>query len=174
MLNPEFSWLDTYLDNDSLWLDDSINWDDVFDLAFSDYNLFSFLTSPFFVNSHFFLDSITKLAFNDILLMSETDSMSNSREFFDYLMWDLASFLNNNFLPAQLLFVDDELDFASRSCFFFLQRSHELDQCWWFVIVEEVVFRAVSLDKTLSVIAWPEVRLVVSVLDDDPSLVSEV
>ena len=77
-------------------------------------------------------------------------------------------------LPAQLLFVDDELDFASRGCFFFLQRSHELDQCWWFVIVEEVVFRAVSLDKTLSVNAWPEVRLVVSVLDDDLALVSEV
>ena len=77
-------------------------------------------------------------------------------------------------LPVQLLFVDDELNFASRGSLFFLQRSQKLDQSWWFVIVEEVIFRAVSLDKTLSVNAWPEVRLVVSVLDDDLALVSEV
>ena len=44
----EYTWLESYLDNDSLWLDDAVNWDDVFDLATSDYNVFSFLTNPFF------------------------------------------------------------------------------------------------------------------------------
>jgi len=52
--NAEFNWLESYLDNDSLWLEDVLNWDETFDLILSDYNIFSFLTSAFFVNSHFF------------------------------------------------------------------------------------------------------------------------
>ena len=52
----EYNWLESYLDNDSLWLEDTLNWDDVFDLAMSDYNVFSFLTGTFFINSHFFCD----------------------------------------------------------------------------------------------------------------------
>lgn len=107
----EYTWLESYLDNDSLWLDDAVNWDDVFDLATSDYNLFSFLTNPFFVNSHFFLDSITKLSFLDILLLTESNNISTSREFFDFIMWDLSCFLYNTFLPAQLLFFTDYQDF---------------------------------------------------------------
>jgi hypothetical protein len=70
----EYTWLDSYLDNDSLWLDDAVNWDDVFDLATTDYNIFSFLTSAFFLNSHFFLDSITKLSFLDILFLSVSNT----------------------------------------------------------------------------------------------------
>ena len=30
--NAEFNWLESYLDNDSLWLEDVLNWDETFDL----------------------------------------------------------------------------------------------------------------------------------------------
>lgn len=107
----EYTWLESYLDNDSLWLEDALNWDDVFDLATADYNIFSFLTSAFFFNSHFFLDSITKLSFLDILFLTESNNVNVSRELFDYVMWDLVSFIYNSFLPTQLLFFTDYQDF---------------------------------------------------------------
>ena len=107
----EYTWLESYLDNDSLWLEDALNWDDVFDLATADYNVFSFLTSAFFFNSHFFLDSITKLSFLDILFLTESNNVNVSRELFDYVMWDLVSFIYNSFLPTQLLFFTDYQDF---------------------------------------------------------------
>jgi hypothetical protein len=39
-----------------------------------------------FLNSHFFLDSLTKLSFLDILLLSESNQTNSSRELFDYVM----------------------------------------------------------------------------------------
>ena len=111
--NTEYTWLESYLDNDSLWLDDSVNWDDAFELAATDYNIFTFLTSPFFLNIHFFLDSIIKLSFLDILFLTESNQTDDSREFFELLMWDLASFLHNSFLPSQLLFYTDYQDFMT-------------------------------------------------------------
>ena len=107
----EYTWLESYLDNDSLWLDDVVSWDDAFDLATTDYNVFSFLTSPFFINSHFFLDSLTKLSFLDILFLNETKQDLESKEFFELVMWDISLFLSNSFLPSQLLFYTDYQDF---------------------------------------------------------------
>lgn len=107
----EYTWLESYLDNDSLWLEDTLNWDDAFDLATSDYNLFSFLTSPFFFNSHFFLDSIVKLSFLDILFLNESNHLTLSRELFDCLMWDLTSSFLNSFFPTQFFFFTDYQDF---------------------------------------------------------------
>ena len=92
----EYKWLESYLNDDSFWLEDVISWDDTFDLFFLDYNIFSFLTSAFFVNTHFFLDSFTKMSFLDILFFSETDSTNSSRELFDFIMWDLLSLINTN------------------------------------------------------------------------------
>jgi hypothetical protein len=109
----EYSWLESYLDNDSFWLEDVLSWDETFELALSDYNLFFFFTSAFFVNSHFFLDSITKMSFLDILFFSETDSYNASRELFDFIMWDHLSFISNNFFFSQFLFYTNYQDFIS-------------------------------------------------------------
>ena len=92
--NAEYNWLKSYLDNDSLWLEDVLNWDETFDLILSDYNIFSFLTSAFFTNSHFFLDSFTKLSLLDVMFINETDSFNYSKELFDLMMWDNLSFIN--------------------------------------------------------------------------------
>lgn len=107
----EYTWLESYLDNDAFWLEDILNWDETFDLVLSDYNIFSFLTSAFFVNSHFFLDSFTKLSFLDVLFFSETDLANSSRELFDLMMWDTMSFITTTFLPLQFLFYTDYQDF---------------------------------------------------------------
>jgi len=106
----EYTWLKSYLDNDALWLEDVLNWDETFDLVLSDYNIFSFLTNAFFVNSHFFLDSFTKMSFLDVLFYSETDLTNSSRELFDLIMWDTMSFISNTFLSSQMLFYTDYQD----------------------------------------------------------------
>ena len=93
----EYQWLETYFENDSFWLEDVISWDESFELFLSEYNLFFLLTSPFFVNAHFFLDSLVKMSFIDVLLFSESDSYAASREFFDFMVWDIVSSLNINF-----------------------------------------------------------------------------
>lgn len=92
-------------------MEDVISWDESFDLFFADYNLFFFLTSPFFVNVHFFLDSIVKMSFLDILLLSESDDMYSSRELFDFVMWDNMSYVSTNFFFSQSLYFTDYQDF---------------------------------------------------------------
>ena len=110
ILPQEYSWLESYLDNDTLWLEDAINWEEAFDLIVTDFTIYSFLTTPFFVNSHFFLDSFVKLSFLDILLMLETNKITFSRELYDLFIWDLTSIIYNKFLPFQFLFYTDYQD----------------------------------------------------------------
>ncbi len=107
----EYNWLSSYLNNDSFWLEDVISWDESFDLLLSDYTVYHFLTSSFFINSHFFLDSCTKMSFLDILFFSETDTFNNSRELFDFIMWDHLSFISTNFFYSQFLFYTDYQNF---------------------------------------------------------------
>lgn len=110
ILPPEYSWLESYLDNDTLWLEDAINWEESFDLILTDFTIYSFLTTPFFVNSHFFIDSFIKLSFLDILLLLETSKSNFSRELYDLFIWDLTSIIYNKFLPFQFLFYTDYQD----------------------------------------------------------------
>lgn len=107
----EFNWLESYLDNDTFWLEDVLNWDETFDLVLSDYNLFSLLTSAFFVNSHFFLDSFTKMSFIDVMFFQESDSSNFSKELFDLMMWDNLTSIYNTFLSLQMIFYTDYQDF---------------------------------------------------------------
>lgn len=111
ILPPEYNWLESYLNNDSLWLEDSVNWEETFDLILSDYTLYSVLTLPFFATSHFFLDSFIKISFLDIMFLSETNKIGYPRELYNLFMWDLTSSVYNKFLPFQFLFYTDYQDF---------------------------------------------------------------
>ena len=111
ILPPEYRWLESYLDNDSLWLEDSLNWEEAFDLILSDFTLYSFLTTPFFYSSYFFIDYFTKISFLDIMFLMSTDKKIYSRELFDLFIWDMTAFIQNNFLPAQFFFYTDYQDF---------------------------------------------------------------
>jgi hypothetical protein len=113
ILPPEYNWLESYLDNDSLWLEESLNWDEAFDLALSDITIFSFFTTPTFYNGHFFLDSITKISFLDIMLINETNKIAYSKELYDSFIWDLTSLVYNKFLPLQFIFYTDYQDYLA-------------------------------------------------------------
>ena len=111
ILPAEYSWLESYLSNDTLWLEDALNWDEAFDLALSDITLYSFLITPFFYNSHFFIDSVVKLSFLDIMFLVETNKITYTKELYDFFIWDLVSIIYNKFLPLQFLFYTDYQDF---------------------------------------------------------------
>lgn len=111
ILPVEYSWLESYLDNDSLWLEDALNWEEAFDVALTDLTIYNFLTTPFFFNSQFFLDSFTKLSFLDIMFLLENNKSTFTREFYDLFIWDITTSFSNKFLPLQFLFYTDYQDF---------------------------------------------------------------
>ena len=107
----EYNWLESYLDNDNLWLESALNWEEAFELALNDFTIYTFLSTPFFYNSHFFLDSFTKMSFIDIMFIIETNKQTYSREFYDLFIWDLTSTFYNKFLPLQFFFYTDYQDY---------------------------------------------------------------
>jgi len=76
----------------------------------SDYTAFSLLTNAFFVNCHFFLDSCVKMSFLDLVFLTETDNYTEARELFDFIMWDMLSFVSTNFYFSQFLFYTNYQD----------------------------------------------------------------
>lgn len=112
ILPVEYSWLESYLDNDSLWLEDALNWEEAFDVALSDLTIYNFLTTPFFFNSQFFLDSFVKLSFLDVVFLLESNKNTFTKELYDLFIWDIATSFSNKFLPLQFLFYTDYQDFV--------------------------------------------------------------
>ena len=113
ILPPEYSWLETYLDNDALWLEDALNWDAAFDITVSDFTLYTALTTPFFSSSFFFLDSIVKVSFLDLLFFFESDKSEEMRSLYHMLLWDIATTISTRFLPAQFLFYTNNQDYIT-------------------------------------------------------------
>lgn len=65
------------------------------------FNIYSFLSSSFFINTFFFSDSLVKFSFMDLLFLIETSKINYNRELYDLFFWDaLLSFnlffINNN------------------------------------------------------------------------------
>ena len=114
----EFSWLESYLDNDTLWLEDALNWEEAFDLALSDFILYNFFTVSSFFNNHFFLDSFVKISFLDVLLLNEVNSFSSAKELYDLFIWDVAMGFSTKYFPNQLLFYTDYQDFIAIILYF--------------------------------------------------------
>lgn len=113
ILPPEYNWLESYLCDDSLWLEDSLNWEEAFDLVLNDFILYSFFTTSSFFNVHFFTDYFTKISILDIIFLTETDKLNYSKELYDLIIWDLATNIHNKFLPLQFFFYSDYQDFLT-------------------------------------------------------------
>ena len=109
-LPTEYAWIESYLDNDSLWIHDSLNWEEAFILVFHDVTLYSLLTTPFFVNNYIFAGSFVKLSVLDIIFLLETDKKNFTREFFDLFIWDITNYIHVNFLPMEYFFYSDFQD----------------------------------------------------------------
>lgn len=107
----EYNWLQSYIDNDFLWIDSALNWEEAFDLILTDFTIYNLLVTPFFFNSHFFIDSFVKLSFLDILFITETNKQIFSKELYDLFIWDFINNIFIKFLPLNFLFYTDYQDY---------------------------------------------------------------
>lgn len=114
MTHSEYFWHISYIDTDILWLEDSTNWDESFELTILEYSLVSLLTASFFLNKHHFLDWFVKLSFLDVIFMSNTLSpktgSATTVKLYQSTLWDSFSELPNRFLILPFLFYSDFQD----------------------------------------------------------------
>ena len=115
----EYNWYTSYIDTDMLWLEDSTNWDDAFELITSEYNVFGLFTGAFFLNTHHFLDWIVKLSTLDLIFINEAN-VSHNRVgvLFTGLIWDTSLTFTSSlfFLPS--LFYSDFQDLVTTITFY--------------------------------------------------------
>lgn len=63
----DFNWLESYVESDLLWVDDTLSWDYATGLMFSSLNLYTFFTSAFFVNCYHLYDWQVKQTILDVI-----------------------------------------------------------------------------------------------------------
>ena len=108
--SPEYHWTAAFNELDSLFLEDVLGWDETIELVFLDYNIFSFITSAFFANTHYFLDFFVKTSFLDLLLFNQVSTLK-SIDLFIFFVIDITTFFDNNFSWSQAIFYSDYQDF---------------------------------------------------------------
>jgi len=114
----EHNWYTSYIDTDMLWLEDVINWDDVFELATSEYNIFGIFTTAFFLNTHHFLDWFVKLSTLDLLFMHEVDSDLRPKTLFSSMVWDYSLTFSGVLFSLPSLFYSDFQDLTTMLAYF--------------------------------------------------------
>jgi len=109
----EYRWCDSYSNNDMLWLEDSLNWDDTFNLAISEYSVLEMFAIATFSNSHIFLDWPVKLSSLDVILMQETDNLLTSNSLYLSVIKDHSLIFPTIFFTLPFLFHSDFQDLNS-------------------------------------------------------------
>lgn len=109
----EHLWFNSFNNTDLIWLDEALNWDDVFDLAFAEYNVSAALVSAFFANSHLFLDWFVKLSFLDVLLISASDPELQAQTLFSCSVWDESISLSTLHFALPLFYHSDYQDLTT-------------------------------------------------------------
>ena len=108
--STEYNWYTSYVDTDMLWLEDVVNWDDVFELATSEYNAFGLFTAAFFLNTHHFLDWCVKISMLDMIFIHEFDLDIQPTTLFYSLLWDYSLAFTNVLFSLPVLFYSDFQD----------------------------------------------------------------
>ena len=109
----EFNWYMSYIDTDMLWLEESLNWDDVFEISTSEYNMFSILTVAAFLNTHHLIDWCVKFSVLDLLLLSEVHIALTFKIFYQSILYDDTSTFISLMLQLPHLFYSDFQDLIS-------------------------------------------------------------
>lgn len=109
----EFNWYISYIDTDMLWLEESLNWDDVFEISTSEYNIFSILTAAAFLNTHHLVDWCVKFSVLDLLLLSDVHTALTSKLFYQSILYDDTSTFISLMLQLPHLFYSDFQDIIS-------------------------------------------------------------
>ena len=100
----ETNWVQTYKYTDQTWLVDSLNWEKVSNIAFSDYSLLSFIYNSSFVSQHFILDYTSKLSLLDTTLVSLNTHNVSVSVLYNSFVSDLYLSFNICYLPVLPLF----------------------------------------------------------------------
>lgn len=112
-LPSEYSWLETFLNNDSFWFEDVLNWDNAINLTFTSYWGFDAITTALFPAVVTFTSPITKFSVLDWLICIDLDRRAYSRSFFLFFVSDLLLSSFPLFPQLNLLFLSDYQDFSS-------------------------------------------------------------
>ena len=116
--STEYNWYTSYVDTDMLWLEDVMNWDDVFELATSEYNVFGLITTAFFLNTHHFLDWCVKISMLDLLFINEIDLDVRPKTLFSSIIWDYSLTFTNVLFSLPTLFYSDFQDLTLMIAYF--------------------------------------------------------
>jgi len=111
-LQRGYEWLNPYVSSNKFWVEDVLSWDESFNLALSDYTLFSLLTLPFFTNSYIYLESFSKLSFLDVITIAESSETLESQEFYNAVIWDLCETIQLLFYSSQFIYYTNYQDFS--------------------------------------------------------------
>ena len=102
-----YTWTNNFHNFDTFFVDETLNWDEVFSLLFLDYSPFSFLLISSFLESHFFTDSIVKLSFLDVILLNSTSSVATVNNLYLFFLWDSSTLLDTYYLYLNNIFYSD-------------------------------------------------------------------
>ena len=102
-----YTWTNNFHNFDTFFVDETLNWDEVFSLLFLDYTPFSFLLISSFLESHFFTDSIVKLSFLDVILLNHINSTASTNSLYLFFLWDNSTLLDNYYLYLNNIFFTD-------------------------------------------------------------------
>lgn len=92
----ESNWVQTYKFTDQTWLNDSLNWEKISTVVFSD---FSFFYTPGFLNQHVLVDYSTKVSQLDVLLLFSNLTTLGSSSLYNSYLNDLCGIFFLLFSP---------------------------------------------------------------------------
>lgn len=101
LLPSDYAWLESYLSNDSLWIDDALSWEAAFELTLQEFSPLSSLLWSSFHNEQFFLSGLSKFSFLDSSLLNTLNKFLLNQALFFACMQD--AFLS---LSRSLPFLD--------------------------------------------------------------------
>lgn len=139
-INSKF---DSFLENDLLWLNASLNWEELFISYIDNLNIYSFIIINFFVNNFIFLDSVTKFSFLDVLFLSENSIYFKKKELYVLFLWDLYFFIDNYWFFNNFFFYSNYQDFTSLIMYY----SPEVIIIFLEYITKYVYFSSFSFEK---------------------------
>ena len=104
------NWVSQYKYSDQTWLTDSLNWDKLGSVTFSDYSFISFLTNSSFINQHLTIDYLNKVSNLDVILLSGNSWSLSVAVLFNNYVNDIYLLFSINYLYALPLFTSSYQD----------------------------------------------------------------
>ena len=106
----ESNWVQQYKYTDQTWLVDSLNWEKMSTVSFSDYSLISFVYNSSFINQHLITNYVSKISQLDFILLNvNTWNLTVSNLYLNFIN-DIYSSFHIKFLPILSWFLSSYQD----------------------------------------------------------------